>query len=300
MIHDGEVDDGVVDPQINTAIQGYLDACRARNLAPRSVEAYRYALTRVFLPWCREQELERMGDLDQGAFDAFSQHVLGKAGRGVVTAHTYLKAVRAFRSWAEAERIRVRGRPRLPRINRRRVVQILTREEINRLERVAPTERDKLIVRVLADTGIRIGELVRLRPEDLLQLERQWYLRIDGKGGHERLVPVPRLWRRLRAFIDARPEPCDHAIFLLLKRKNGVYRALTRMAVYQVLRSLAIRANITKRMYPHLFRHSLISHLRSRGYNDAQIRIALGNFTHLDIYTHLDSKDAYNMFEELA
>ena len=59
--------------------------------------------------------------------------------------------------------------PRLPRT----LIDVLSRYEIDRLEDAAKSERDKLIVRTLADTGIRVGELVKLRAVDALERDRR-------------------------------------------------------------------------------------------------------------------------------
>jgi integrase len=75
---------------------------------------------------------------------------------------------------------------------------VLSRDETQALEDVAVTERDKLIVRILGDTGIRVGELVNLTTHDLINRDRNLYLRVGGKTG-ERLVPIPRLSRRLQS-----------------------------------------------------------------------------------------------------
>src|SRR5215471_4047759 len=75
------------------------------------------------------------------------------------------------------------------------------------MEDAAVTERDKLIVRLLADTGIRVGELVRLTLNDLIERDRAHYLRVAGKTG-ERMVPIPRLYRRLARYAQ-RGRPRD-------------------------------------------------------------------------------------------
>jgi integrase len=67
------------------------------------------------------------------------------------------------------------------------------------MEDAARTERDKLIVRVLADTGLRVDELLGMRTTDLIEQNRNYYLRARGKGAKDRLVPAPRLYRRLRS-----------------------------------------------------------------------------------------------------
>jgi integrase len=59
--------------------------------------------------------------------------------------------------------------PKLPK----RLLDVLSREEVDRLEAATSTERDKLIIRVLADTGIRVTGLTTLRPTDLIERDRR-------------------------------------------------------------------------------------------------------------------------------
>lgn len=73
------------------------------------------------------------------------------------------------------------GKVRLPKLGRP-VKDILSREEVERLEDTARTERDKLIIRVFGDTGMRVGELVRLRTEDLATRQRKNFLRVSRQG----------------------------------------------------------------------------------------------------------------------
>jgi len=63
-------------------------------------------------------------------------------------------------------------------------------------------------VRILADTGIRVGELVKLRKSDLVTQGRQHYLRVRGKGSKERLVPIPCPYERLNRDVE-RGRPRD-------------------------------------------------------------------------------------------
>ena len=94
-------------------------------------------------------------------------------------------------------------------------------EPVQAMEDIASTERDKLIIRTLADTGIRVGELVKLRTGDLHSHGRQHYLCIRGKGSKERLVPIPRLYARLRRYADrGRPkDTTSDRLFISLKRR---------------------------------------------------------------------------------
>jgi integrase len=104
--------------------------------------------------------------------------------------HAYMRAVNGFLRWSAAEGEEVKARAQLPKLPRR-LIDILSREEIARMEDAAKAERDKLVVRLLADTGIRVGELVALRPADLIPQARSNFIKVQGKGAQERLVPVP-------------------------------------------------------------------------------------------------------------
>jgi integrase len=120
------------------------------------------------------------------------------------------------------------------------LIDVLRHEEIDRLEDAARSERDTLIIRMLADTGIRVGELVKLRVTDVMERERKQYLRVQGKGSKERLVPIPRLHRRLQRYIRGRPaDVSTDRLFLGLKRRAGAAECepLTESGVQQMLRT---------------------------------------------------------------
>jgi len=81
--------------------------------------------------------------------------------------------------------------PKLPR----RVLVVMSREPDRQLEDAATTERDKLIVRIIADSGLRLSELLGLPPTIWSKSGAERYLRVHGKGSKDRLVPVqPQLY----------------------------------------------------------------------------------------------------------
>ncbi len=73
---------------------------------------------------------------------------------------------------------------------RKRVLDTLSGEEIQRLEGAAAAERDRLIVRILTDTGMRLGGLLALRSNDVRLEGGKNLLKLRGKGDRERLVPI--------------------------------------------------------------------------------------------------------------
>jgi integrase len=121
--------------------------------------------------------------------------------------------INSFLTWARTQGEASAARGRLPSM-RKRVLDTLTRDEIQEMEDAATSERDKLIVRLLADTGLRLGELLALRADNIRSEGGKHVLKIPGrerasgrsawvggKGDRERLVLIsPTLARRLRRY----------------------------------------------------------------------------------------------------
>lgn len=296
----------VVSPtgSLGTLIEDYLASCRARGLSRGTIEKnYGYSLRQVFLPWATERGVNDPGQLDQRLLDRFTadlydhsaDHPLSKD-----TIHSYLRPVRQLLRWARSQGdISTEAMPQLPRLGRR-VIDVLTRDEINRLEDAAQAERDKLMIRLLADTGIRSGELCGLRVSSVGRLERGYFLKVHGKGNKERLVPLrPELARRIERFAKSRPAgiQTDRLFCSLRRRGGGDYPPITGSGVGQMLDDTAERAGIEKRVYPHLLRHSFATEALRRGMNPVQLAQILGHsgLQMIDrVYSHLTTSDAHD------
>ena len=197
-------------PALERLVDDYLSTCRARGLSPKTVTfSYGYPLRDVFLAWCAREGIAEPSHLTSRILDRFTSELLEKGGKeGALSKHsvvTYTRTVNLFLRWATKEGDVATGvkaqQPKAPK----RLVDILSRGEIEQLEDSARNERDKLIVRVLADAGLRLGELIALRTEDLKERVRgEYYLHIRGKGQRDRLVPVESV-NQLLATLTASP-----------------------------------------------------------------------------------------------
>jgi integrase/recombinase XerD len=148
--------------------------------------------------------------------------------------------------------------------------------------------RDRAMIEVLYATGLRVSELVALRPADL-HLDEQ-YLTCIGKGAKERLVPIgeqARDWVR-RYQRDARG--------VLLKGRgssrlfvNARGGPLSRVGFWKVLTQYGRRANLPGGISPHVLRHSFATHLLERGADLRAIQMMLGHadLSTTQIYTHV-------------
>jgi integrase len=225
---------------------------RAGGRSLRTLESYRWPVYKLFLPFCADHDLERPDQLDQRALDRFTTWLLDKRrsdGEPLSRASvaSYARSVRVFLGYVRQQGEAVAGQPRVP-TPPKKVVVTLERTEIDALENTAETERDKLIVRVLANTGLRLGELLGLCPADLIQNDRGWFVKVRGKGNKERLVPLrpPAVARRLRRYADRgrHPDAASDRIFLTIRRsrRTGRYEPLERRTVEQMMKGLAVRA----------------------------------------------------------
>lgn len=291
--------------RMESLVEDYLAHCRAAGLSPKTIRhAYGYPLRAVFLPWCAAHEVTEPSQLTSRTLDRFVGDLLEHGGkRGELskqTAWTYAKAAKRFLAWLKTEGEAVDGEVQLPRLPKR-LVETLDRDEIQRLEDAAQTERDALIVRVLADTGMRVGELVRLRLNDLVERERHAFLKVRGKGDRERLVPMaPMLHRRLARYAERqRPRDASSDRLFLSRRRSrltGDYEPLTESGVQQFIRDLGERAGLRKRVHPHVFRHSAATHMLRRGMNPLLVAQVLGHSSLAmiqNVYAHLTPVDAH-------
>src|SRR5262249_8366403 len=137
---------------------------------------------------------------------------------------------------------------------------------------------------VLYATGLRVSELIGLRV-DGVNIEAG-FVRCMGKGSKERIVPLgAAAAQAVLTYLRSRRvvKPTNY-LFL-----NNRGQKLSRMGFWKILRGCAIRAGITKRLTPHVVRHSFATHLLERGADLRAVQTMLGhaNISTTEIYTHV-------------
>jgi len=312
----------VVEPAKPTTLEGlvedYLASCRARGLSPKTIrDNYGYALKSMFLPWAATEGITEPGQITNRVLDRFTAHLLEHGGkRGQLSRHSvasFAESVNWWLRWLRAEgELKAQAKAQVPS-RPKRVLDVLSREEIQALEDAARTERDKLMIRLMADTGMRVSELLGLRVTDLMERDRNHYVVLAGrsqgggaKGDQSRLVPIPRMWRRLQRYVErGRPKDANSdRIFLSARRdrRTGDYEPLTKSGVEQMVRNVAESAGVTKRTYPHMLRHSYATWALNRGMNPIMLAQVLGHSSLVMIqrtYAHSTPSDAHELMARL-
>jgi integrase/recombinase XerC len=145
----------------------------------------------------------------------------------------------------------------------------------------APDEkllRDRALVELLYGAGLRVGEVASLDVRDL-DLHRG-DVRVLGKGGVERVVPVPAEARAaLNAYLTARRAPglLAKPLFTALRPRRDGPRRLGVRDIRRILKARALRAGIRERVHPHRLRHSYATHLLDMGADLREIQELLGH-----------------------
>lgn len=165
---------------------------------------------------------------------------------------------------------------------------VLSVEEVRAILKVAPNERDRAILEVLYGCGLRVSEVCSLKISEVYL--KDMFVKVMGKGSKERLVPMaPSTASAIINYLSVRPESdagCEDVLFL-----NRFGRALSRVAVFKMVKSVALVAGVDKNLSPHTFRHSFATHLIENGADLRVVQEMLGHESILttEIYTHVDS-----------
>lgn len=213
---------------------------------------------------------------------------------GDMTAQT--KELPPMLSWIKVH-VKKKDQPRV------QASDILTEEEAHRLIAAANVSRDRAFIAMLYELGARIGEIGNLTIGQVSRDKYSYLIDLSGKTGHR----TPRIVMAdpyLTEWIDHHPannEPTA-PLWVSPDHKGGHKKML-----YGALRALVLRlkqkAGIKKRLYPHLFRHSRVTHLLSKRFlNEAQAKVYFGwtpDSKMLSEYAHLVSQDVNETILEI-
>ena len=138
--------------------------------------------------------------------------------------------------------------------------------------------RDRALVELLYGAGLRVGETAALDVRDV-DLHRG-EVRVMGKGGKERVVPLPAAAREsLREYLDSRRGPglLAEPMFPSLRPRDGRLRRLGTRDIRRILKARARQVGIVGRVHPHRLRHSYATHLLDMGADLREIQELLGH-----------------------
>ncbi len=171
---------------------------------------------------------------------------------------------------------------------------VLTVQEMERLLASPPADeplawRDRALVELGYGAGLRVSELTSLGTADLLLNEA--LVRVTGKGNKQRLVPIGRkVIGTVSVYLNNTRTGLDRGQTGGRVLLNARGKPLSRVGAWSVIKRLARRAGITKRVTPHTLRHSFATHLLEGGADLRAVQEMLGHadLSTTQLYTHVD------------
>lgn len=289
---------------MSVALDSFIDQFASylineRRASPLTVLHYRRDLARL-LDFCRRRGIGEWHDLDAAHIRLYAAelHKAGLAGRSV---QRRLSAVRSFYQYllregrVEANPATGVGAPKSPR----RLPKTLNPDETARLLEIDPTDRgavrDRALLELFYSCGLRLAEIVAL---NLDHVRGDGTVRVTGKGGKTRIVPVGKMARQaLQAWLRERAAAAKPGVRAVFLGAHG-----DRISARTVQRIVARRGRaqgIAQPLHPHMLRHSFASHLLESSGDLRAVQELLGHasISTTQIYTHLDFQHLAKVYD---
>jgi len=286
----------------------YIEIERGRSV--KTVENYDRYLIRFF----KQQNIKKLSDITNRSVKEFrlwlnrqeSNKTVGTGQKGGTlkkrTQNYYLIALRTFLKYLikQGHKVLAPDQIELAKVSDRSI-DLISIEELNRIisgPDLATVKglRDRAIFELLFSTGLRVSELCSLNRD--LDLSKDEFP-IRGKGEKIRVVFLSdEAKRAINAYLDKRDD-MDEAMFVqvagkggkgVLEKKDSI--RLTSRSIERIVKHYAIKAGISKKVTPHVIRHSFATDLLSNGADlrSAQALLGHANITTTQVYTHVTDR----------
>ncbi len=278
-------------------LKGFKDYLKLeRSLSVHSINAYLTDIDKLFqyyLAIDKDLNLNKVQLNDLRAFVTW----LNEIGMQANTQARVISGIKAFFTYLMQEEIIQEDPTTLlaaPKLTRK-LPDTLNINEINALIDAIDASkpegmRNKAIIEMLYGCGLRVTELVELRISNIYRDTE--FIKVIGKGNKERLVPIGSVALKLleiyiqqiRVHLNIKK---GHEDFIFLNKFGS---RLSRISVFNLIKSLALATGIHKNISPHTLRHSFATHLIEGGADLRAVQEMLGHasITTTEIYTHLD------------
>lgn len=269
-----------------------------KSLSANSIEAYLHDIN-LFVAFLSANNLSvKPEEITNEIFQEFLTSI-NKSGLNARSQARIISGIKAFYKYLILENVIKENPTELidsPKLGRK-LPDTLSVQEIDMIisaiDRSTPEgERNKAMLETLYSSGLRVSELVNLKISNLFF--KEGFIRIIGKGDKERMVPIGRAaikhigiyLNNVRNHIVVKKSFED---ILFLNRRGA---GLSRVMIFTIIKQLADKCGLQKKISPHTFRHSFATHLIEGGADLRAVQEMLGHesITTTEVYLHLDRK----------
>jgi Site-specific recombinase XerD len=227
--------------------------------------------------------------------ERYKEYLVIERGYSKSSVYLHIRALESFFSFLGLNELSKLKPPKRPQ----RVPTYLTDEDVRALIRNAESLRDKVIIEMLAYTGVRVSELCHLRISDIDLTRKSIRIR-SGKGDKDRIVLFKdNILTDLNLYIHEIKSQNPKAEFLFPTKKS---KYISPISVERIIRKLAKSAGMDKKVTPHVLRHTFATSLLRNGADIRIIQVLLGHssISTTQIYTHVDNNDLRKSYEKYA
>lgn len=224
---------------------------------------------------------------------------LNKLGLGERTQARIISALKTFFKYLLMEEVIENDPTQLlegPKLQRK-IPEVLSYQEIEKMMSIIDLSheqgtRNRAMLEVLYATGLRVSELINLRISNIFP--DIGFIRVIGKGNKERIIPIgEEALKHISLYVEGvRRRQSNIQLnsqdILFLNKRGG---KLSRVMIFLIVKEVAQKAAIKKKVSPHTFRHSFATHLIEGGADLKAVQDMLGHESILttEIYTHLNA-----------
>lgn len=292
------------------ALEDYIHFLKVeRQLSPNTLMSYRRDLE-FYFEYLEASGLTSLNQVEKSIILSYLQQQKAN-GKSTRTLSRHISSIRSFHQFLLREKVTEQDPTvhlELPKIEMK-LPRVLSINEIDALIN-APDRtksqglRDVAILELLYGTGMRVSELLALNLEDIHL--SMGFVRVFGKGGKERIIPLGR--SAIHACMQYIEEGRPHLLkavktdAMFVNMRGG---RLSRQGCWKLLKQHALHAGIQKEMTPHILRHSFATHLIENGADLRAVQEMLGHadISTTQIYTHVSRsrlKDVYVQYHPRA
>ena len=294
-------------------LEPYLQELQTRNYSQETINRRVYSL-RSFIHFMSTRDVVVVDQLNSDVLEEYKQNLTFRYSENnkklsAQTRRGYLSVVRSFCEYLHSKELLV-GNPAadlvMPKIPKKLPKVILTPHEIRRLiDACDPSSnrgcRNRIIIEILYDTGVRGSELCAINNDDLDLASGFLHVR-SGKGDKDRVVPISSrvcdLIRRYKMLVRPSFATGDDDGTLILNRYGKMFNY---KGILKIVKKCAEKAGLEKNITCHAFRHACATHMLQNGANVRIIQELLGHdsLTTTQIYTRMtikDLKEAHDRF----
>jgi site-specific recombinase XerD len=255
-----------IENDFNDKMETYLSARAIEGLSQRTLSGYKMELS-MFAKYVNKAVVQ-ITTSDIRKYLAHNKNWM------ITTVDGKLSVIKTFFGWMVKEEMLLRdpsakiNSPKKPK----RLPKSLSIEELEIVRESCETLRERALMEVMYSTGCRLSEIMNMKIRDINSQDMSMH--VIGKGDKERIVYLSiKAMHQLRKYLTSRKDDCEY-LFVTKRRPES---KMTTRSIERIVDKIQARANISKKLTPHVFRHTFATLAMGNGADLADVQQLLGH-----------------------